>query len=91
MCSLIPIGGSHVSTSHFLGCQHTPHHSSRCCTYSLVTSLGPPSSSSALGEGRSSVHVSETSPGETQTESKTQICHFVIWGKLLCLFKHQFT
>ena len=51
MCSLIPIGGSHVSTSHSLGCQHTPHHSSRCCTYSLVTSLGPPSSSSALGEG----------------------------------------
>ena len=65
MCSLIPIEGIHVSQHPTPWDARTLHHSSRCCTYSLVTWVGPQGGFSALG---SSLHLSETSPGENQTE-----------------------
>lgn len=79
MCSLIPIGGSHVSQHPAPWDASTPHHSGRCCTYPLVTSLGPQGGSSALGEGRPSVHLGETSPGENQTEMGPKLKSATLW------------
>lgn len=92
------LGKSGLSKSHFLG-PSTPHYSSRCSAHPLVTSQGPQGgstvqSSAAYWRELSSLQLSEMSPWTLETGrngSKIQICHLLIWGKLLYFFKSQFT
>lgn len=93
------IWGSHVPQNPTFWDASAPHCSCRCCAHPLVTSLSPPGGSTAqwsVAHWREwpSFHLSETGPwalASHRNGPKTQICHLLVWGKLLYLFKYQFT